>query len=476
MCHKKMDGYKRPIGDIVTLLDLTPRDFQDGYFTPLDANRTWWLPNKGRRIRPFSMSIQEFPIRGPTGYGQRFVFDLKSVTCGDILFSTILQIQLSSWLDDTTILRIDSEAYKFNNPSAWFFANSLGSVIIEKASLEVNDQIIETIDGDFLNVHNKFFEDMNNQFGLATDGLGVSSLTQTAHPFPGQSDMICIPLPFFFQRFKLEEGFPLLACKEGSVRINITLRPFSECVRRLSGMRSSCDEVPLNTVEHFMSKGGPIEVKTQDKIPSFKQIKLVTYCAQTDGIIRQNILREPLEILMRNVSTFYFAEPLKYVVNKTSSDTIQVQLPLEANHPMEEILWFVRRKDVAGNNEWTNYSSVIQKELDPIYNPPGPLLVSASLQFNGVDIVSQDEKWFRQNTSFRHKGGYSAYSSYIYGYSFATNPGEHQPSGTANASRLQTVRLNLTVNGVAEWEVKVFVITLQWLRFQDGISNLMYKD
>ena len=241
-------------------------------------------------------------------------------------------------------------------------------------------------------------------------------------------------------------------------------------------MRSSCDEVPLNTVEHFMSKGGPIEVKTQGKIPSFKQIKLVTYCAQTDGIIRQNILREPLEILMRNVSTFYFAEPLKYVVNKTSSDTIQVQLPLEANHPMEEILWFVRRKDVAGNNEWTNYSSVIQKELDPIYNPPGPLLVSASLQFNGVDIVSQDEKWFRQNTSLRHKGGYSAYSSYIYGYSFATNPGEHQPSGTANASRLQTVRLNLTVNGVAEWEVKVFVITLQWLRFQDGISNLMYKD
>ena len=37
-------GYERAGGDIVTLLDLTPRDFQDNEYFPLGAEKTWWLP------------------------------------------------------------------------------------------------------------------------------------------------------------------------------------------------------------------------------------------------------------------------------------------------------------------------------------------------------------------------------------------------------------------------------------------------
>lgn len=144
---------------------------------------------------------------------------------------------------------------------------------------------------------------------------------------------------------------------------------------------------------------------------------------------------------------------------------------------MEEILWFVRRKDVANNNEWTNYSSVIQSEWNSIYNPQQPLLLSAEIQFNGIDLIQAEEQWFRQHIALRHKGGAAAFNSFVYGYSFADSPAEHQPSGTANASRLQSVRLTLDVRADAGlWEVKVFVITLQWLRFQGGICNRVYSD
>jgi hypothetical protein len=142
---------------------------------------------------------------------------------------------------------------------------------------------------------------------------------------------------------------------------------------------------------------------------------------------------------------------------------------------MEEIIWFVRRKGTHLNNEWANYSSVLDLDYDPIYNPRGPLLKSASLQFNGVEIVAADEQYFRRSLAKAHKA--KSYFSYIYGYSFSKNPGEHQPSGTLNASRLQTVRLNLTTNVVDDtWEVKVFVIGLQWLRFQNGIANQMFQN
>jgi hypothetical protein len=167
---------------------------------------------------------------------------------------------------------------------------------------------------------------------------------------------------------------------------------------------------------------------------------------------------------------------LKYLVNKSGADTITIQLPLEANHPMEEILWFVRRK--TGRNEWTNYSSVTNAEYDPIYAPAKPFLQSATLQINGIDVIHADELYFRDHIARKHRGGIVAFNSYIYGYSFARFPSEHQPSGTVNASRTQNIRLTLTVSppGEAnEWEVAVYVIGLRWLRFENGLGNKMFE-
>jgi hypothetical protein len=224
-----------------------------------------------------------------------------------------------------------------------------------------------------------------------------------------------------------------------------------------------------------------IQLQAAAVIPQFKNIQLITYAAHTDGQVRQKILRTPFEILTRNVTTFHFTEPLKYVTNKSSSDTIQIILPLELNHPMEEIVWFVRRKAVENNNEWTNYSAVMGADYDPMFNPTRPMLESASIQFNGVEVVKAEEQWFRQHIALRHKGGIAAYENFIYGYSFSSTPGEHQPAGTANASRLQSIRLTLNIkppggNQGQEWEVKVFVVALQWLRFQGGLTNKMYTD
>jgi hypothetical protein len=483
-------GFSRPSGDIVTLLDLAPRDYQDNIYYPLSADKTWWLPVQDRRINPFSICVQQFPFRGPTGFGQRFTFDLRSVSCGDLLFNTVLQIDLGHWLNDTDLMRLESERYTTTDPNFWFYANSLGTVILEKAEFEVNDQTIETVDGDFLNVTSLLFQDVNSQYGLATDGLGTQPLaslltSSPSKPFPTQNRSLFIPLPFFFSRVKLKEAFPLLACKEGSVRIHIHLRPFNECVRALSGRRITCDDTPLGKSFAVQLKETGISINdtivASSVIPQFKGIQLITHAAHTDGAIRQKILRTPFENLTRSVAIFYFDEPLKYVINKTSSDTIQIQLPLEVNNPIEEILWFVRRKATANNNEWTNYSAVTSAELDPVYNPLRPLLHSASIQFNGVDIIKADEQWYRRHISLKHPGGAAAYDKYIYGYSFSKNPGTFQPSGTANASRLQSVRLTLGVTpptgqGTLDWEVKVFVLGLKWLRFQGGLTNQMYMD
>jgi hypothetical protein len=477
-----MESTKRPGGDITTLLDLTNRDRQDNDLFPLNTDETWFTRNPARRLIPTVPLVADFPFRGPANFGQRFTFDIGSVPSGDMLAGCAVQIRLDHWLDATTRLYVQSGRYTYADPkSAWFYANSIGSVIIEKAELEIDGKTIEELDGDFINVFSTLFPDLNSQFGTAIDHLGRVSMPNLLawNPnriYPTEDGVLHCVLPFFFMRTRLRDALPMIAIKEGSVRIHITLRPFTDCIRQARGFK----EATLPTTLIFIDKSFPYEkfVTVDTSAPSLTSVRLLTFGSLVDGKLREAMLRQPFEILHRELQTFSFTEPLKYTIAKAGGDTIRISLPLEANHPLEEILWMVRRKDVAGNNEWTNYGNVLEKDYHPVFNTPQPLLVNATLQVNGITICEAGEEYYRDLIARTHRGGIMAYNRFIYGYPFARNPGSHQPSGTLNASRVQNLRLVLEINGKGgiEWEVKVFCIGLNWLRFENGIANSVFED
>jgi len=270
------------------------------------------------------------------------------------------------------------------------------------------------------------------------------------------------------------------------MRIRITLKRFDQIVRILSGSRSDCLDIPLRKefkfVDNRLSFNKVTAIHSSEEEPMLKNIQLLTQGVFVDGMYREMLLREPFERPFREIQQFDFTEPLKYVINKSGNDLITVQLPLEANQPIEEIVWILRRKAaVTLNNDWTNYSATLEKDYHPTFGPLEPLLVSAKIQANGQDIISQDEAWFRSHISRAHRGGKTAYDAFIYGYSFARHPGEHDPTGTINASRLNTLRLTLNVkppggSSDTEWEVHVFVYAFQWVRFGNGICNKVFID
>jgi hypothetical protein len=476
----------KPLGPITTLLDLTNRDLQENDIFPINTDETWFTRDSNRRLTPFAPLVQEIPFRGPAAFGQRFSFDIGSLQVGDIMFGTALQIRLDHWLDAQTQLLVEAGLYTPLDVSAgWEYANSLGTAIIQEAELEIDGQTIETIDGDFINTFSHLFSDYNTQFGVAYDHLGRISLQRlvdlpNARLYPTEDGVLHCILPFFFMRTRLQDALPLIAIREGMVKINVTLRPFEECVRQIRGYRDSCTATPLDQTLTYVRAGQfpPRFSTTPVAPPPFKNIQLITYGALLQGDVRQRMLRQPFEMIHREVQTFSFDEPLKYTLSK-SKDSVHIQLPLEANHPLEEIIWFVRRKGVRDNNAWTNYTAFLERGW------PGQRVVKdtqmilyASLQVNGVTVCAAEGQYFRQLIADAHKGGASAYNAFIYGYPFAKTPGEHQPSGTMNASRASSLRLNLEVKapGTDGWEVKVFCIGLNWMRFENGLANAMFED
>ena len=501
---------KQPLGTITTLLDLTDRDVQENDLFPLDTSTTWFTRDKERKTVQFSPQIQTILFRGPAAFGQRFTINLGSLLVGDLLFGAVLQIKLGHWLDLRTRNQLAAGLLRYTDPStAWEYANALGASCIESAELEIDGKTLETIDGDFIHMWSLISSEYNTQYGVAYDHIGrlpISILRQVSAPgtyttplliptpraFPTEDGYLHCPLPFFFGRVKYQEALPLISIKEGNVRINITLRPFSEVVRQIRGYRDSCDSTPLATQISFTDRNGQESlVTTVGAVPAFESVALLTHGAILDGEYRQTLLRKPYEMLHRELQIFAFDEPTKYIVGKRSdTDIITIQLPLEANHPVEEILWYIRRKGTSNNNEWTNYTDKLESEWTMKYSEPigvdpkfmtKPLLVSAKLQVNGITLIESDEQYFRQHIASKHKGGFAAYSNYVYGISFAETPGIHQPTGSVNASRANSFRLTLDIRppgGIldASWEVKVFCNAMNWMRYENGLANAVFED
>jgi hypothetical protein len=476
----------RPLGDSITVLDLADRDEMDDDMFPLTTNISWFTRDSDRRYLNFSPTIQEFVAKGSTEFGGRLVFELGSVKACDLLFTVALQIRLGHWFPSNILENIECGTYKYKYPNtAWYYANSLGTAIIAKAEFLLEDQVLETVDGDFSNMFSLLYSDINTQFGVGTDGNGRTSIPNVinwsqSRVFPTTNGILSCILPFSFQRIRLRNGFPLTSVKEGTVRVAITLRPFHECVRIANGIRDTCNETPLGKDFTFITDSGEVIVTASTTIPQFIDCRLVTYGMLVDGKLRNALLKSPFDRMYRDVQTFRFDEPKKYVVNTPSSGIVSLQLPLEVNGPIEEFMWFIRRKAVSINNEWTNYSNTIESQFNVQFHPFQSMLVSAKLQVNGTDFVSGDGEFFRREISQHHRGGIVAYNNFVYGYCFAQNPGRQNPNGWMNASRSSDVRLRMDIrppggNEDLEFEIVVFACSINWVRFENGIANKVFS-
>jgi hypothetical protein len=480
---------QRHRGDITTILDLCDRDEQDDILFPLDSQNTLFS-RKIQRCINYVSTINEHTQRGPGEFGQRFVYDIGRQH-GDFISGLFIQIKLSHWLTEDAIAIIQ----KGQGTHPWFYANSLGSAIIAKAELEIDGIVIETIDSDYINIKT-LLNSTTNQFGLLSDGIGhapVQTLLNwpATQPFPTDNRILICPLPFHFFTEEKKELLPVLSMREKSIKVNITLRPFTECIRSNSEIRRSCAHTPLS---HTFQVGEQTYTARSQE-PEFADLRLLVQGIYIDGPIRQAFIRQPYEYIIRQPHIFHFTEPTKYVTNKSSGDIISVQLPLEINGPIEEIWWIYRRKSARVNNEWTNYSLLSEQQQkyisrDPLTSAPPPI-IKATIQINGIELISAKGDYFREHISKKHPGGITAYKSFIYGYSFANSPGKHQPSGSFNASRASTVRLSLDIQtpppftvptpnewtdeDLRGWEVSVYVIGLNWLRIENGMANRLFS-
>ena len=478
----KLRRMSKPVGELKKMVSLVDRSGFDEFVYPIQSETTKFQPV----VKPYHNFTQEtvtWPFIGSPEWGKRITFEVPWPWEGDFLNWIVLRLKPLSWIPPDVQQHLGPTLgdWTLVNPSSFYvWANNLGTVAIALAEMEVDGVIVEQFSGDWINVWNRTHHGVSG--ATPWDDAVFGSYTQEPsinNTWPSEDGYIYCYLPFWFSRW-LNTSYPLVSTRgPHTVRFHITLRPFSEVVQKLN-TPLGCNETPLN--KSFIVQVSPSQFQTlttQGGIPQFETADILASVSYIENPLRQDYVDQPHEIMMNPVTEITFGEPLKYVLSKTV-DGIHIQLPIVGNGPLKQILFFIRRKSVAEYNDWTNYSATPKIDQDPTWNPVQPLLKHAILQIGTATWADEDERWWRVTANTPMPGGIRGYGDYIYGYNFAEKPTEFNPSGSLNASRVD-IRLNITVtppNGSSdgEWTVSVFLLSTNWMRFQNSIANQVFMD
>lgn len=509
----------QPVGEMKRLVTLVDRGDADQYFYPLDAENTTFLP-KFKPYHNFTQEILELPYTGAATWGSRITFTMPFPFVGDCLNWVALRFTPQHWLPGDIIrglLNAGDKRWEYQtDKDKWMWASHLGSIAIASVEMEVNGTVIEQWSGDWMDIWYRVYMDGSRGAGWADSITGrlqrvntpldpvtpnmMNETTYYDNPvgtaaelgqytneqtiFPTEDGNVYAFFPFWFAR-RRNAAFPMASIQgQGNLRFHVTLRPFDEVIRRFNLPRACGESVlgkKISLYDNDTYIQLPYEVTVQQNVPQLTDAIMMCGITYLDGDLREAYVNGVHQTLIEPVINISFTEPLKYAVNTGDSDTITVSLPLEAaNGPIREIIWFLRRKAVYTYNSWTNYACYLEHEVDAIYKPQRSLLKKAVLRVGSVVWADQDEMWWRSRGALMHSGGIQLMNSYIYAYSFANDPEKFGPTGSMNASRAP-MRLDLTITPPVDvedkkWEVQVFVVSHNWMRFQNGIAERVFAD
>ena len=506
------------------LVDLVDRGPRDDYFFPASSNETIF-----RRTWPVAYNavpdIVEVGYQGHVAWGSRITVQLRPEEVGDMLSWICLRLKPRSWLGEDVAARIESGDWVYEDPSAaWIWAASLGTVAIARVELQIGDAVVETWGGEWMDVWSRRSLDAGRAPVWDADLYGQQPVellrtgcvaagdcpTGLSTVRPTDDGYVYCWLPLTFLR-RPQTAFPLLAVGASTeVRLHITLRPFADVVRRRAIGRTSPTEVPLGQTAIFLDVTGetpiPYEVRLPTRVPDFEDATVFAGVGLLEDPLRGAYMREPMEMVYEPVKHMVFDVPDVLAHERgVGGGTVSMQLPLrELNGPVRELAFFLRRKAVWAFNEWTNYGALLEPELVASIPVRGvlalnevprqqPMLRSARLLVDNAVWRDETEEWWRVDYALAHRGGVRSAAGMVYG--FVLGDAAHwtadmlQPAGTVNTSRAE-MRLDLTIAppaaspfvgcegpwGGSSWEVHVFAIGLNWMKFAEGMAGPLFKD
>jgi hypothetical protein len=373
------------------LLQLVATGKQDIFLT--GNPQLTWFKMVYRRYTNFAIESQSMFFDGDPDFGKR-------MSClvprrGDLLGPLVLEVTLP--------------ALTLTDGTPVSYVNSIGHALIEEITLEIGEQEIDTQTGEWMELWSNMTtttmqrQGFNDMIGKYDDYI----LPQNFGPLK-----LYIPLRFWFCK-NPGQYLPLLALQYHPIRINLKLRKLQDLFIS-NQLVVNCDTLSVN----------PIKIT---------DLRLFGDYVYLDVEERRRFVSNTHEYLIEQIQ---YTPEISIPIGATSS-TVR----LEFNHPIKELLWFIQRNIMISQHEYYNYSSTSIFETGSYKD----LMTNAILQLDGYDrFERRDAGYFRLVQPYYHHTTVPN-NLFIYNYCFALRPEELQPSGSLNASRIDSLILQFNL-------------------------------
>jgi len=321
---------------------------------------------------------------------------------GDLLGNIVLQVGLP----DPSGYILNPNTY---DSVGWI--QGIGNYLIKYVSIEIGAQQIDEQYGQWmdiwseLNLNESHINGFSQMVGKNYNGNSWEPYDVAAAP----GSRLFVPLQFWFCR-NPGLAIPLVALQYHEIRVKITFEKFQNL---LVGVKD-------NSYRQVIPNG---------IIPQFTSFQIFNTYYYLDTTERRKFAQNPHEYLIEQVQS-----QSGNVQSKTDENVIRLNL----NHPTKELVWvFNRNGTYAPLNDFSIGINKIPKGTPSQFAP----LYNFKLILNGTDrFKERPGEYFKLVQCYDHHTRIP--KGYIYVYSFALKPEEHQPSGSCNFSRIDSSQLN----------------------------------
>lgn len=339
-----------------------------------------------------------------------------------------------------------SEKYKFR------WVENVGNLFIRKATVTIGGIIIDNITGEWFNIWNELILSTNDSHDILIGNvqelinpklnnprIGIKNNRFYYSFYPSSSKdqggipsinsrKIYIPLNFWFNK-NPSLALPLLRLQYSEVYINIE----PEISERLYQVYSSDLEKYVSPTYYNELYNERININTFTK-----DISLNPYI-EANFIFLANDERNSILLAPR---LLYLVEQLEISTEQRtlSSADSSITINLNIHKPTKEIIWTIRRDDYYKFNENNNYTASIPEDKSKGILNKGTIIwnrTNARFDEKNADYFNMIQP-YQHHTNVPKQG--------IYCYSFALHPEKEQPTGSYNASVIDTSLL-LYING-----------------------------
>ena len=404
-----------------------------------------------RRHTNFAVESIEQTFNGTADFNKRVTATISRN--GDLIQQMYLEVTLPNM----------SSLGVAGTSNVWTYG--VGNALVSQAEIEIGGQLIDRQYGDWMNIWTELTVSAGKRAGY--DNMVGNALTANSEQTGGvalsltATTRLYVPLQFWFNR-NPGLALPLIALQYHEVKLNLTIRQFSDLV-------------------NFTGTTIPTAANSLG-------CKLYVDYIYLDTDERRRFAQ---------VSHEYLIEQVQFTGTQTiPAATTSQNVTLNFNHPVKELIWAHTTSAhattglSANNCKWFNYSGLDGSGADSFS--------TGLLQLNGHDrFYVRYADYFRKVQAYEHHTRvprvgddlnstiaipHQSFRQYIYSYSFALSPEEHQPSGTCNFSRIDNAVLQLTYDSTTvtasgkSLNLNIYAVNYNVLRIMSGMGGLAYSN